>query len=335
MAPLRDGAAGRRTRMTAPYLTLVFTGRNDGFGGDFSGRFLRALEFNHAALTEAGVPHDFVYVEWRPVPGRPYLADLLHERLVRDLGADLTSVIVDAAYHDALSLNPRMQFHEFIAKNVGIRRAAGRFVLATNSDVYLSRSLIGRLAAGGLNEGTLYRTVRIDVKSSLDLTCLDWSVLEDSRNYDVVNAIRPPLYTNASGDFQLLDRGSYHRLRGFNEVYRVAKIHIDSNLCVKARAAGVPIEDIGAPVYHVGRGTLNAMWKTYRDRPHEAPWGDIRWHSEVIYENGPGWGLGDAPCREVGARMYYLDFDWSAVGPMVELRRISMPAARRRASAPA
>jgi len=45
---------------------------------------------------------------------------------------------------------------------------------------------------------------------------LDWDQLEDERNYDIINAIRPPLFTNASGDFLLLDRASYHRLRGFN-----------------------------------------------------------------------------------------------------------------------
>ncbi len=51
-------------------------------------------------------------------------------------------------------------------------------------------------------------------------------------------------------------KDSYHRLRGFNEVYRVAKIHIDGNFCLKAFASERAALDIGHPVYHVGRGTF-------------------------------------------------------------------------------
>ena len=147
-------------------------------------------------------------------------------------------------------------------------------------------------------------------------------MLEDERNYDAVNEIRPPLYTNASGDFLLLDRGTYHRLGGFNEVYRVAKIHIDGNFCLKAHASGVPLVDIGAPVYHVGRGTFHAQAGLYRDRPEAAPWGDRRWKSTVVYENGPEWGLAAAAERRIDDRIATLPFDWRAVGPMVQLQRL-------------
>jgi hypothetical protein len=313
---------------SAPYLTLIFTGRNDDFGGDFNRRFFRALRFNHIRLAEAGIPHDFVFVEWRPIAGKPYLSTLLAEEF-RDLErAQLTCYIADPAYHDALSLNPRLQFQEFIAKNVGIQRARGRFVLTTNTDVYLSRGVISRMAESALEPGIVYRAARCDLKESCDVTALDWTVLEDERNYDIVNAIQPPFYTNASGDFLLLDRESYHRLRGFNEVYRVAKIHIDGNFCVKAASSGVPLVDIGAPVYHVGRGTLNAHVGSFRDRPGEAPWGDTRWKSAVVYDNGDDWGLRRAPQRTVRPGLHYLEFTWDAVPPMVALKRVLLPASR-------
>ena len=43
-----------------PFLSIVVTGRNDGYGGDFNGRFLRTLAFNHDRLREHGVEHEFV-----------------------------------------------------------------------------------------------------------------------------------------------------------------------------------------------------------------------------------------------------------------------------------
>src|SRR6187401_568720 len=109
-----------------PFLSIVVTGRNDDFGGDFNGRFFRSRCF-----------------------------------------------IVDLAYHDALSLNPRLQFQEFIAKNVGIRRARGSFLLTTNTDIFLSRGVIARLASRSLERGILYRATRYDLKSHSDVSRLD------------------------------------------------------------------------------------------------------------------------------------------------------------------
>jgi hypothetical protein len=313
----------------SPYLTIVATGRNDDFGGDFNGRFFRALRFNHEQLAAAGVAHEFVFVEWRPLDDRPLLASLLADELADLRSLPLRSYVVDPAYHDALSLNPRLQFQEFIAKNVGLRRARGEFVLTTNTDIYLSRGVIACLQQRTLETGVLYRAARHDLRPDRDVTAIDWDLLEDERNCEIVNEIRPPLFTNASGDFLLLDQWTSHRLRGFNEIYRVAKIHIDGNFCVKAHASGIRIVDIGAPVYHVGRGTLHAQVGTYRARPSEAPWGDVRWRSEVIYENGDGWGLGHAPERLADCGATFLAFDWQAVGPMVDLGRLVFPRQRQ------
>jgi len=306
----------------APYLSIVITGRNDDFGGDFNGRFFRALRFNHDELTRAGVSHEFILVEWRPIRGRPCLSAMVAAEFPILGPSQLQCYVVDPIYHDALSLNPRLQFQEFLAKNVGIRRARGDFILTTNTDIYFSRAIIERMKSRSLESGLLYRAARCDLKSYIDVSCVDWELLEDDRNYDIVNVIRPPLFTNASGDFLLIDHDSYHRLRGFNELYRVAKIHVDSNFCVKALASSVLLLDIGAPVYHVGRGTLNAQAGMYKNQPEAAPWGDRRWNNEVIYENGPDWGLGAAPERRLGPCMTAIDFEWRAVGPMVDLRRV-------------
>ena len=305
-----------------PYVSIVLTGRNDDFGGDFNGRFFRALRFNHHELSKAGVSHEFVFVEWRPVEDRPLLSEVLEEEFAALAPSQLRCYVVDPRYHDAYSLNPRLQFQEFLAKNVGIRRAHGLFILTTNTDIYFSRGIIERLGSRSLENRILYRAARCDLKSHIDVSHVDWQVLEDSRNYDIVNAIYPPLFTNASGDFLLTDYDSYHRLRGFNELYRLAKIHIDGNFCMKARASSVLPLDIGFPVYHVGRGTFRAFAGLYRNQPETAPWGDRRWKSAMVYENHPDWGLGKAPERQLSGCTAVLDFQWDAVVPMVDLRRV-------------
>ena len=311
-----------------PYLSIVLTGRNDDFGGDFNGRLFRALEFNHRALTAAGISHEFVFVEWRPMPAKPYLAHLLGQRYPHLAGDVLVSYIVDPAYHEAVSLNPRLEFQEFLAKNVGVRRSRGRFILTTNTDIYLGRDVVERLAEQNLEKGVLFRTVRVDLKAYTDVRHLTWEILEEAENHEIVNEITPPYYTNASGDFLLLDRENWLQIRGFNEVYRVAKIHLDGNFCYKCHACGLDVIDMGTPVYHVGIGTLHAMYPQFRDRPELAPWGDIRWKAAVVYDNPPTWGLRDAPVRRDRHGVHYLAFDWRAVPPMLELERVVLPSAR-------
>jgi hypothetical protein len=238
----------------------------------------------------------------------------------------LLCFVADLAYHDAFSLNPKLQFQEFIAKNIGIRRCRGANILTTNTDIYLSRGMLDVLEARALEPRVLYRSERIDLKDSIDCDEMDWSILEDERNYAFVNEIRPPFYTNASGDFLLLDRESYGELRGFNEVYRVAKVHMDSNFCRKAHFAGFPLTRIDAPVYHVGLGTLNSQKGLYVDRPWDAPWGNSRWSYEVVYANGDNWGLGGAPTMPVRPGLHYLEFSWDSVPSLVDLGRLEVPA---------
>ena len=317
---------------TEPLVSLVLTGRNDGYGGDFAGRFHRALQFNHRELTGRGVSHEIVFVEWAPPPGSPLLVERVFEA-VPDLDRRACSwYVVDATYQQALSQNPRLEYLEFLAKNVGIRRSSGRFILATNCDVYLGRRVLDAFQQDALRPRVLYRAPRHDLNLPAGLSRVDWDALEDPRNLaGPAHVLKPPYMGSATGDFVLLDRGSFHEIRGFNEVYRVARIGIDRNVLVKALSAGLTIADIGGPVYHENHeGSYRLNPRAYDGRENEAPWGDRRWHqSGVSYVNPPTWGLSDAPMRPIGERCWRLDFSWQAVPQMVDLRRVVLPVARR------
>ena len=313
--------------MTAPALSIVFTGRHDNYGGDFNERFFASLRFNHARLAERSVSCEFIFVEWAPVSGRPYLSDLLAREFPELGAAALRRFIVAPEYHTALTQNPQIGYLEYVAKNVGIRRATAPLVLVTNTDVLLGRAAIDAIAGGRLADGTIYRAPRYDIKLGVDQSHLTWDTLEDPEGHVRRPVLRPPLFNGASGDFVLADRRTFERLRGFNEVYRAARSGVDLNLLVKAHGAGYPIADIGGPVYHINHvGSFRISKAAYRDGPGETPWGNIRWHSRhVAYNNPDGWGLGDAPSRTAPDGAVLLEFDWRAVPPLVELRRVVLP----------
>src|SRR5688572_441349 len=180
-AELRYHRRSMQPSTPEPYISIIITGRNDDFGGDFNGRLFRALEFNHEHLAERGIAHEFVLVEWRPIAGKPWLAEVLADRYAELMPDVLTSYVADAAYHEAFSLNPKLQFQEFIAKNIGIRRCRGAFILTTNTDIYLSRRVLDLFAQQALQPRVLYRAERIDLKDDIDSDRMDWSILEDDR----------------------------------------------------------------------------------------------------------------------------------------------------------
>lgn len=328
----REPAASSQDTSSHPLLiSIVLTGRNDGYGGDFLGRFVRTLRFNHQQLASRGIAHEIVFVEWAPLRDRPRLFDLVFAaapEIDRDVCAWYD---VDARYQDELSLHPSLAYLEFIAKNVGIRRARGRFVLTTNCDVFLGRTILEVVERGALKPGVVYRAPRHDLDLDELRQTVDWAILEDPRRLTrPVRPLKPPFFSGGTGDFMLLDRESFHRLRGFNEVYRVARFGIDRNFLVKALSSGLTIEDIGGPVYHITHeGSFRDNRHTYAGRDEEAHWGKTRWHSRgVIYANPPTWGLADAPTRPAGPNRSMLEFSWSAVPPLVDFERVVMPVAR-------
>jgi hypothetical protein len=334
---LQSDSAHSEKIQEPPLLSIVLTGRNDGYGGDFAARFFRTLRFNHEQLTVRGIPHEFVFIEWAPPEDAALLFDQIDAGLPRLDRRVCSWYIVDPAYQLALSLNPRLEYLEFLAKNVGVRRALGRFVLTSNCDVYLGRRILDALEQGALERRVLYRAPRHDLDLPDRPGDISWDVLEDPANLaGPAHVLKPPYMGSATGDFVLLDRESFHEIRGFNEIYRVARIGIDRNVIVKALASGFEIRDIGGPVYHQNHeGSYRLNPKAYEGRENEAPWGDRRWHSSgVSYLNPSTWGLARAPQRPITEGCSYLEFSWDAVPPMVDLRRVLVPAARKGLPAP-
>jgi hypothetical protein len=320
------------------YLSIVLTGRNDEYGIDFRTRFLRTLTFNHRELAARHVPFEIVFVEWAPPRDRPLLIDVARDS-IPELGDDAVfrGIVVDRQYQDALSLNPRLEYLEFIAKNVGIRRAAGAFVLTSNCDVLLGRSILEVFSRRALESAVVYRAARYDLKMAVDPSRLDWALLEDSRNLErPPHVLKPPLMGGGTGDFLLLDRTSFHSLGGFNEVYRVARIGVDQNFVVKALSAGLTVRDIGGPVYHMNHvGSYQLTRQAYKGREAEAHYGNIQWPSRrVIYVNPSNWGLAAASEQSLGPQKSALRFSWDAVPPLVDLHRVVLPVSRADGSDP-
>ncbi len=144
-----------------PYLSVVVTTRNDNHGHN---PLIRTQAFLDGVAWHANrikLPTEVIFVEWNPPPDReplqkvlswPEPTEFFHSRIIT----------VPNEIHRRYKGSHFLQLYQMIAKNVGIRRARGEFVLATNIDILFSMELMDYFAGRPLTSGYVYRTDRID-----------------------------------------------------------------------------------------------------------------------------------------------------------------------------
>jgi hypothetical protein len=109
---------------------------------------------------------EIIVVEWNPPADRARLMDEL--RWPPDVGpCQVRFIAVPREVHDRLPNSAAIPLHQMIAKNAGIRRARGQFILATNLDIIFSAELMRFLGERRLERGKMYRMDRTDVASHI------------------------------------------------------------------------------------------------------------------------------------------------------------------------
>jgi hypothetical protein len=318
----------------APSLSIIVAARNDDHGGSF----LRRMQIFMDGLLQQAIRHrlnsELIIVEWNPPADRPRLADALRWG-AGNSPCRVRIIEVPREVHQRYPFSDKLPLFQMIAKNVGIRRARGVFVLCTNVDLLFSDDLMRFLADGRLQKHCMYRIDRMDVPAdvptevSLDdqlqfcrrnvirvntrwgtyavtelrflamlrrlyqkmrsavratvrrisaavkrlprvlrriraavkrrIADRRWSdlprvlmgvlmgalmgAIRVARNTlgvlgGVLALLRKPLHTNACGDFTVLSRAQWVRLRGYPE-WPMYSFHLDSVLCQMAYRAGL------------------------------------------------------------------------------------------------
>ncbi|MEX2287786.1 MAG: hypothetical protein WD648_11900 [Planctomycetaceae bacterium] len=156
-----------------PYLSVVATARNDNHGGNLIQRMQLFVSGLIEQCNRHGVETELILVEWNPPPDKPRLAEVLN--WPASCGKCTVRIIeVPPEVHHRLNHADRLPLFQMIGKNVGIRRARGEFVLATNIDILFSDAVFEFLKSGQMKPGFIYRTNRFDVPAEVPHDkCLD------------------------------------------------------------------------------------------------------------------------------------------------------------------
>lgn len=250
--------------MIEPYLSIVVTSRNDNHDGSLLYRmniFIKVLCKHLANYPD--FPVELIIIEWNPPSQFPTLSSILP---LNKISSNLTIRIINVPnqIHNRIANSIKIPLFQFIAKNVGIRRARGKFVLCTNIDVLFSQALFVFLQSCDLRKNEFVRTVRFDVPQklpdSLELNKIlsycnshlirafwPWGTEELIQNntklhMKLLRMIKLKLYkgifTNACGDFTLMAKNYWFKLRGYPE-YPLHGVKLDSLLLHAAISYGL------------------------------------------------------------------------------------------------
>ena len=279
---------------SAPYVSVVACSRNDDHGGNLLHRMQLFVNGLINQCRRHQLRAELILVEWNPPANRSSLKDALSWPS-SDSFCDIRIIQVPAEIHGRFKHSDGLPVFQMIAKNVGIRRARSRFLLATNIDILFSDELMSFLASGRLKEKRMYRIDRYDASSDIPADasieeqlafCRNNVIRVNGRNgtrnlhsgdYHEIYPVRARpsglralisrqrqieypeytrLHTNACGDFTLMSRESWLAVRGYPE-FEMYSFHLDSLLCHAAYHSGTREEVLNDPmrIYHIEHGS--------------------------------------------------------------------------------
>lgn len=284
--------------MGGPKISIVAVGRNDNYGGDFKIRLESFINWTHKHLVLSEICSEIIFVNYNPIEGTPIEQFISWPR--SNSKVKIRIITVPPTVHEAIVSKLGIKdvpVLEYIAKNVGIRRAKGEFILAANPDILLSESLFSKL--NHLSKSNYYRVNRLDYDGDFNFSS-DKSLYSQLRKYvstiwfsgshtdvanfsmkqyckkwllkwlenlwrrntvrfeTVLNYLSVPVFyhnieyqfhLNASGDFMLMHRQAWNKIKGYKENSKIS-LHVDSLMVLQAAYSGLKEIVFYHPVYH-------------------------------------------------------------------------------------
>lgn len=275
-----------------PYLSIVM-----GVGGNVTEDLLDRLNVSATETTklakQVGLEMELVIVEWNMEP-------MDHDNVMPFTKIPIR--IIHAGHVHATYQNPHsLKYFEMPAKNIGIRRAHGEFVLSTNPDDLFTRELFEFFASNSLRHGFFYRANRHDTKDGkVYRVCHATGCHPPGANRAQIEVSQPGaapyspsmLHFNASGDFLLMAKDDWFNIHGNPE--RDYNHTLDGEAVWLAHTHGLQQVVLPHPVYHPDhQRSLNIG-------PEGNFVGPTDWDDSQPYavENPDTWGFRDVTFEE-------------------------------------
>ncbi len=242
-------------------ISAVIVSRNDNYGGHLNERATYC--FNSAIETYDEV----TYVDWNS-PGHSLLYDIKDN--IKFKGNFKHIVIPPMAAHNLTGGDPHAQkCCEVLARNIGLRRSTGDWLLSTNIDIIHPKRKELEDTLGSLDSNTFYTISR---------RATNWDTIKKFYNGKILFNQWGPLreyltstseervlgektgeaddysIINCCGDYQIASKKVWDSIRGFEEEL-IYPLYADTNVQKKAVMHGFNLKAIFNPaLFHIDHG---------------------------------------------------------------------------------
>ena len=148
--------------MNKYYISFIVATRNDDHGENMKQKNQFFVDLWLKKIKEFNLNAELIIVEWNPNLKEKPLKDVIkisdNENFKR-----IKIITVDKKLHDTFDSSDKLNFYQMAAKNVGIRRSDGEFILCTNIDIIFSDKMYAFLAKENLKKKVIYRCDRYDI----------------------------------------------------------------------------------------------------------------------------------------------------------------------------
>jgi hypothetical protein len=236
-------------------ISVVVTGRNDDYSGNLHQRMIPSLNSFLKYYDEV------IYVDFNSVGGSYF------DKIKSSIHQTNKLKVINVSPQQCIKLSKDFdnKFVEVIARNIGIRRATGDFILSSNPDIVCSRP-----SDDQLNSTTMFAGARRDVPIEF-YTSIDHTTLEEKLMPLMNIFIKKPSVLDESGnpiwdpndrwsvvvccgDYQLAHKNIWNDIKGFEES-ATGRCYADSNLMKKAALSRFDIKEITLPIFHLNHNT--------------------------------------------------------------------------------
>ena len=184
--------------------SFIVTTRNDNHGGNMYLKnqfFVNRWAYN---VKKLDINCELIIVDWNSEK------NLRNKIIIPKLNKNQSIRIIEVPnrIHKKFKNHKKLNMFQMIAKNVGARRAIGKYLILTNVDIIFSNSLLEFLKNNKLNENFIYRVDRYDINFNkfdnfkINEQSFDSNVTHINKKYytyDIVKNIKYWTYNSFSG----------------------------------------------------------------------------------------------------------------------------------------
>ena len=282
-------------------ISAVIVSRNDNYGGHLNERATYAINSAIDSFDEV------IYVDWNS-DTHSLIYDIEHN--LQSKGNLKHTAIPPALASAFTNYDPLAQkCCEVLARNIGIRRATGDYIVSTNIDIIQPKreDILKVIEEKGEDSFTTIsrREVEWDYIKKFqggDYNFSNWSAFRDDAYKTSVPRNKLESTTpgdefsiiNCCGDFQLASKKVWETIKGFEEEL-IYPLYADTNVQKKAKLSGFNLTgQFSPPLFHINHGSQGWGGGGFADGINKKQ-NDIRKaiHSENLTENKDTWGFSD------------------------------------------